>query len=60
MRGHVRRDPQLGTLIRDVEAEDWEGDFRVQDRTVEILIDGKEGAQSGSRRPRSRAGGGFR
>ena len=41
-RGHVRRDPQLGTLIRNVEAEAWEGDFRVRDRTVEILIDGKQ------------------
>ena len=41
-RGHVRRDPQLGTLIRNVEAEAWEGDFRVRDRTVEILIDGKK------------------
>jgi hypothetical protein len=41
-RGHVRRDPQLGTLIRNVEAEAWEGDFRVRDRTMEILIDGKK------------------
>ena len=41
-RGHVRRDPQLGRLIRNVEAEAWEGDFRVRDRTVEILIDGKK------------------
>lgn len=41
-RGHVRRDPQLGTLIRNVKAEAWEGDFRVRDRTVEILIDGKK------------------
>ena len=41
-RGHVRRDPQLGTLIRNVKAEAWEADFRVRDRTVEILIDGKE------------------
>ncbi|HEX2932268.1 MAG TPA: hypothetical protein VHV54_21250 [Candidatus Binatia bacterium] len=41
-RGHVRRDPQLGTLIRNVKAEAWEGEFRVRDRTVEILIDGKE------------------
>jgi hypothetical protein len=41
-RGHVRKDPQLGTLIRNVKAEAWEGDFRVRDRTVEILIDGKE------------------
>ena len=41
-RGHVRRDPQLGTLIRNVKAEAWEADFRVRDRTVEILIDGKK------------------
>ena len=41
-RGHVRRDPQLGTLIRNVKAEAWETDFRVRDRTVDILIDGKE------------------
>jgi hypothetical protein len=41
-RGHVRRDPQLGTLVRNVKAEAWEGDFRVRDRTVEILIDGKK------------------
>jgi hypothetical protein len=41
-RGHVRRDPQLGKLIRNVKAEAWEGEFRVRDRTVEILIDGKE------------------
>ena len=40
--GRVRRDPQLGRLIRNVEAEAWEGDFRVRDRTVEILIDGKK------------------
>jgi hypothetical protein len=41
-RGHVRRDPQLGTLIRNVNAEAWEANVRVRDRTVEILIDGKE------------------
>src|SRR5262245_36778091 len=41
-RGHVRRDPQLGALIRNVKAEAWEGEFRVRDRTVEILIDGKK------------------
>ena len=41
-RGHVRRDPQLGTLIRDVKAEAWVSDFRVRDRMVEILIDGNE------------------
>ena len=41
-RGHVRRDPQLGTLIRDVKADAWVGNVRVRDRTVEILIDGTE------------------
>ena len=41
-RGHVRRDPQLSRLIRNVEAEAWEAEFKVRDRTVEILIDGKE------------------
>jgi hypothetical protein len=40
--GRVRSDPQLGRLIRNVEAEAWEGEFRVRDRTVEILIDGKK------------------
>ena len=39
-RGHVRRDPLLGTLIRNVKAGAWEGGFRVRDRMVEILIDG--------------------
>ena len=42
VRGHVRRDPQLGTLIRNVKAEAWEGDFSVRDRIVRILIDGNE------------------
>ena len=41
-RGHVLRDPQLGTLIRNVEAAAWEGEFKVRDRMVEILIDGNE------------------
>jgi len=41
-RGHVQRDPQLSRLIRNVEAEAWEAEFKVRDRTVEILIDGKE------------------
>ena len=41
-RGYQRRDPQLGTLIRNVKAQAWEGEFRVRDRTVEILIDGKQ------------------
>jgi hypothetical protein len=41
-RGHVRRDPQLGTLFRDVKTEAWETDFKVRDQTVAILIEGKE------------------
>jgi hypothetical protein len=41
-RGHVRRDPQLGTLVRDVKTGAWEGNFRLRDRTVEMLIDGNE------------------
>jgi hypothetical protein len=41
-RGHIRRDPQLGTLIRNVKAEAWEADFTVRERTVKILIDGKK------------------
>src|ERR1044071_7223519 len=41
-RGHVRRDPVLGTLIRNVATEAWETDFRVREGTVEILIDGKD------------------
>ena len=41
-RGHVRRDPQLGTLMRNVEAKAWETEFRVRGQTVEILIDGQE------------------
>jgi hypothetical protein len=41
-RGQVQRDPQLSRLIRNVEAEAWEAEFKVRDRTVEILIDGKE------------------
>ena len=42
VRRHVRQDPQLGTLIRNVKAEAWEADVRVRDRTVALLIDGKE------------------
>jgi hypothetical protein len=41
-RGHVRQDPQLGRLVRNVEAEAWEAEFRARQRTVAILIDGKE------------------
>lgn len=39
-RAHVRKDPQLGTLIRDVKAGCWEGGFKVRNRSIRILIDG--------------------
>jgi len=42
VRGHQRKDPQLGTLIRDVKSESWEGSLTVGDRAVRILIDGHE------------------
>jgi hypothetical protein len=41
-RGHVRQDPRLGTLTRDVKAECWEGEFAVGDRRIELLIDGHD------------------
>ena len=41
-RGHVRSDPQLGTLTRNVKAGAWEADFSVRDRMVAILIEGDE------------------
>jgi hypothetical protein len=42
VRGHVRTDPQLGTLFRDVKAEAWEGAFASANGTIELLIDGKD------------------
>ena len=41
-RGHVRKDPQLGTLIRDLETQAWEGSFTSQGRTIEFLIRGDD------------------
>ena len=41
-RGHVRKDPQLGELIRNVKAQAWEGAFQARDGTVEIVIDGTD------------------
>ena len=41
-RGHVRRDPQLGTLTRNVKAVAWEGAFAAGDRRVALLIDGRD------------------
>jgi hypothetical protein len=42
VRGHVRTDPQLGTLFRHVKAEAWEGAFASANGTIELLIDGKD------------------
>ena len=42
VRGHVRTDPQLGTLFRNVTAEAWEGAFASANGTIELLIGGKE------------------
>jgi hypothetical protein len=42
VRGHVRTDPQLGTLFRDVKAEAWEGAFASANGTIQLLIDGKD------------------
>lgn len=42
IRGHVRTDPQLGTLHRNVEAEAWEGAFASAHGAVRLLIDGRD------------------
>jgi hypothetical protein len=39
-RGHVRTDPQLGRLYRDVKAHAWEGSFPASTGPIELLIDG--------------------
>jgi hypothetical protein len=41
-RGHVRTFPQIGTLIRNVKAEAWEGSFTSGERSVEFLIHGQD------------------
>jgi hypothetical protein len=42
MCGHVRTDPLLGTLHRNVKAEAWEGAFASAHGRVELLISGKD------------------
>ncbi len=42
VRGHVRTDPQLGTLFRDVKSESWEGAFASANGTIELLISGQD------------------
>ena len=41
-RGHVRQDPRLGTLTRNVKGEYWEGVFAAGDRRIELLVDGHD------------------
>jgi hypothetical protein len=41
-RGHVRTVPQLGTLIRSLETQAWEGSFTSEGRTIEFLIRGND------------------
>lgn len=42
LRGHVRTDPTLGRLQRDVRAEAWEGAFASTRGAVGLLIAGRE------------------
>jgi hypothetical protein len=42
VRGHVRTDPQLGKLFRDVKAEAWEGAFASASARIRLLIHGKD------------------
>jgi hypothetical protein len=41
-RGHVRHDPQLGTLTRDVRAQCWAAAVTRGDRTVDFVIQGHD------------------
>lgn len=41
-RGHVRHDPQLGTLTRNIKAECWEGEFVAGSGRIDLLIDGQD------------------
>lgn len=40
LRGHVREDPQLGALTRDVKARCWVATLTRDDRAVEVVVDG--------------------
>ena len=42
VRGHVRTDPELGKLFRDVKAEAWEGAFASANGRIQLLIGGKD------------------
>ena len=53
-RGHVRTDPQLGRLIRNVKAEIWEAGFRVDNilaalkgLSIPLLVFFRDGAEAG-------------
>jgi hypothetical protein len=40
--GHVRNDPQLGTLTRHVKGEYWQASLTSRDRSVDVIIDGED------------------
>jgi hypothetical protein len=41
-RGHVRQDPQLGTLTRNVKGQFWEGSLTTRNGSVDVIIDGHD------------------
>ena len=41
-RGHVRQDPQLGTLTRDVKGRFWEASLMTRTGSVDVLIEGTD------------------
>jgi len=42
VRGHIRRDPLLGALTRNVKGGYWESTISLGDRTVDVVIEGAE------------------
>lgn len=42
VRGHVRTDPQLGTLTRDMKAHCWVARLKRDDRTMDVVIGGDD------------------
>jgi hypothetical protein len=41
-RRHVRQDPQLGTLTRNVKGQFWEGSLTTRTGSVDVIIDGHD------------------
>jgi len=59
-RGHIRHDPQLGALERDVKGQCWIAVVRRGDRNVEFAIEGKDEPNPAAARQRAHPDGGFR